>query len=393
MILMWLGSLVLVLWGLRESRKHAAKLFAPLQKKFYQQGFEGKFTGMLQRILGLVILEASPQRSLYTGMAFYNMRIMAQRPAILMMCLSTLGAWWILLLGLLYLNVSGLMFLSLGALLFVGVLQGRPLLSPFIKWAVMTGVFLLGGELMLRQSSILPTLLGTSEFAFFLSDGRFAAVLGLMALSFVLSLVIEEEFWVVPLSLSLVVASTVSLNGVLGIFVGERLARLALFWWRSRKLNQECRRVGWQFAASSAVGVIIGFFIAGEARSEMIGNFYGSEGMQDKLLVMMILLTVILFFQFALQMLWGHFGCRAKVEDVQESRYFSPTWGRMGLLSAVGSLWARVRVHQRLSEIRYHLQGLETVKPGQIPEVLQARLKTEEQQLSQLENEVLKALG
>lgn len=392
MILMWLGSFVLVLWGLRQSRAEAAILFAGLQKRFYARGLEGIFSSMLQRILGVVFLEASPQRSLYSALSFYNMRILKQRPAILMMCLSTLGAWWILVLGLLYLNVSGLFFLGIGFLLFIPLLNG-PLLSPFLKWIAMTGLFLLGGEMMLRQGSILPMLLGTSEWAFFLSDGRILAVLGLLLTSLILSLLIEEEFWVVPLALSLVISNTVSLNGALGIFAGERLARVLLFWWRSRVLNQECRRVGWQFSLSSGLGVLVGLFGAGAVRSEIAWGFSGSEGMQDKILIVILLFVLILFCQFVAQMLWGHFGSRVKVDEMQEGKYFKVSWGQKDLLSHSGLAWARARVHQRLSEIRYHLQGLETVKPGQIPDVLQARLKTEEQQLSQLENEVLKSLG
>lgn len=48
--------------------------------------------------------------------------------------------------------------------------------------------------------------------------------------------------------------------------------------------------------------------------------------------------------------------------------------------------WAKAKIHKRLSEIRYHLQGLTTLKEGQVPEHIQVRLKSEEQELTKLES-------
>ncbi|MNJ92722.1 hypothetical protein D3C87_103960 [compost metagenome] len=392
MILMWLGSFVLVLWGMTESRKYASLLLGEFQKKFYQTGFEAALPKMLRRVASVVALEVSPQRSLYTGMALYNMRIVSQRSAVLMMCLSTLGVWWILSLGLLFLNYNGLMFLGVGVLLFVGALN-LPRFQNLLKWIAMTGLFLLGGEMMLRQASVLPMMMGDGELAFFLADGRFVAVGTLFILAVVVSFIVEEEFWSFPLALSLMVANTISFNGALGIFAGERIGRLLLFWWRTRSLNQDCRRIGWQFSLSSAAGVLFGLFIAGEARSTLGAGSMGMGSMQDKLSLLVTLLGVILLFQFLAQMVWGHFGAQVKVDELQEVKYFGRLWGQRQLLSLEGMTWAKSKVHQRLNEIKYHLQGLETVKSGQIPEVIQTRLKTEEEQLSKLEHEVLKSLS
>lgn len=389
MILMWLGSFVLVLWGMTESRKYAAMLFWDLQKKFYGAGFEGSTSTLFRRLASTVLLEVSPQRSLYTGMSLYNMRIVTQRSAVLMMCLSTLGAWWILVLGMLYLNLNGLLLLGVSSLMFVGFLQ-LSRLQNFLKFLAATGIFLLGGEMMLRQASMLPMMLGQGDLAFFLADGRFMTVGALLFAGILISFVIEEEFWTFPLALSLLLSNTISFNGVLGLLAGERLGRMILFWWRTRSLNQACQRLGSQFALVSSLGAIVGLLIAGEARSTLA---FGGLPAQDKIVWLVLLLGVILLFQFVAQMVWGHFGAAIKVDELQEVKYFSSSWKQRQLLSPVGLVWAKSKVHQRLSEIRYHLQGLETVKAGQIPETIQARLKTEEEQLSKLENEVLKSLG
>jgi hypothetical protein len=81
-------------------------------------------------------------------------------------------------------------------------------------------------------------------------------------------------------------------------------------------------------------------------------------------------------------MVWGHFGSKLKVDEIQEIRYVPKSWTEQELLSSEALIWIRAKVQKRLSEIRYHRQGLQTVKEGQIPEVLQARLKAEENQLS-----------
>lgn len=385
MILMWLGSFVIILFGLLESQKQISKLFVNLQKNFYEKGFESSFIKMLTSALDVVLLEASPQKSLYSAMALYNLRVLNLRSSVLIMSLSTLGAWWMLILGLLFLNLNGFFILGICAIAYVGVWKA-PRAEIVLKWIFGTGLFLLGGEMLLQRSSVLQTLLGQSELAFALADGRFGAVLTILGVSVLLSLVIQVEFWSVVLALGLLVTSMISFNGALALVAGERMGRMLLFWWRSRSLNQDCRRVGWQFSLASCVGVLIGFFVAGEARSVFdLGFSVDLSSFQDKTLQFMFLFAVILFFQCVAQMAWGHFGCQVKVDELQDPHYINPAWKDYGLLSEAAMLWGQTKVHKRLGEIRYHLQGLGTLQSGQVPGPIQERLRAEEEQLSVLD--------
>ncbi|KHD89705.1 MAG: hypothetical protein OM95_01120 [Bdellovibrio sp. ArHS] len=381
---MWLGSFFLVMYGMAESQKQLSTLFFSLHKKVLNLGVETGLVKMFIRCADVVIFEASPQRSLYTGMALYNLRILGLAPAALIMSMSTLGVWWVALLGILFLGFSGYFILGFCVLgLFVFGSSART--KTLLQFAFNIGIFLIGGESMIKNSTVLQSLLGQSDLAFFLADGRFPAVFTLLIASVLLTLVVKVEFWSFVLGLSLLLTSTVSFNGVLGMIVGERIGRMILFWWHTRSLNQDCQRIGKQLSLVSIFGVLIGFWLAGEARNLFYFDFSGDlASFQDRSLQLMGLFLLVLVCQFLAQMLWGHFGSRVKVGELQEARYFSPMWSEREYLSAAAMSWAKEKVQKRLSEIRYHLQGLGSLKEGQVPEHLQSRLKDEEQQLARL---------
>lgn len=382
MILMWLGSFVLLLFGLNESQKVLAHIFSRGQKDLLDKNSDKSLAFLFSRYLGVVLLEASPNKSLYSGMAAYNLRVSPLASANLWMCMSTLGGWWALLLGSLFLNVNGLLLLGMGALSYLGLLRGRLTLN-YLKLSLFVGIFLLGGDLSLRNSSVLLNLLGTGDVVFFLADGRFLSVLGIMGIGVLLTFFVSVEFWSVCLALTLLVANVISVNGALALFAGERIGRMLLFWWRCRELNQDCRRIGWQLSLVSASGAFFGFMIAGILRGDAGIGFAGDMDLfRQKILEFLSLSAVILVVQFLSQMVWGHFGSKLKVDEIQESRYVPKFWTEQEMISSEALTWMRAKVQKRLSEIRYHRQGLQTVKEGQIPEVLQARLKAEEDQLS-----------
>ncbi|MFV3407237.1 hypothetical protein [Bdellovibrio bacteriovorus] len=382
MILMWLGSFVLMLLGLYLSQKYVAVVFSNLQKSFLEKGLETTLGKMFIRAVDVVVLEASPQKSLYSGLALLNLRVLGTRPSVLLMCLSTLGAWWVLILGLLFMSFNGNFLLGLAGVGLLTVFMSVQV-KNILGWVLGTGLFLVGGESMLRNASILMTTLGQSELAYFLADGRFPTVIALFCLAALISLIVQLEFWSLALALGLLLTNTISFNAALGLVAGERVGRMIFFWWQSRSLNQECRRVGSQFAMVSASGAFLGMMVAGEVRTFLnLGFTTGTAGAQDKTLQFVLLFALILTVQFVAQMIWGHFGGNAKVDEMQASRYFGPTWKRWELLSSTVMTWAREKVHKRHSEIRYHLQGLGSLKEGQVPEHIQARLKAEEEQLN-----------
>lgn len=382
MILMWLGSFILMLGGLALSQKYAARTLAGMQKSFLEKGLEASMAQMFVRALDVVVLEASPQKSLYSALAILNLRVVSSKAGALVMCLSTVGAWWVLLLGLLFMSFNGFFLLGISALSLLTVFMTVKI-TNILRWIMGTGVFLVAGELMLRNSSILQSALGQSELAFFLVDGRFATVVVLFLIAAALSIFVQLEFWSFALALSLLMTSTISFNGALGLVTGERVGRMLVLWWQSRALNQECRRIGGQFALVSSLGAVVGLLGAGEARSFLNLGFSSSlSSYQDRSLQFVCLFALILFVQWMAQMIWGHFGSRVPVDEIQDSRYFGAHWKSWGLLSETVMSWARSKVHKRHSEIRYHIQGLGSLQQGQVPESIQARLKAEEEQLS-----------
>ncbi|WP_413583430.1 hypothetical protein [Bdellovibrio sp. HCB288] len=386
MILMWLGSFVLMMFGLTMSQKNAAQLFQNFQKSFLDKNLDQpKMIKMFQYCLDVVLLDVSPQKSLYAGLAMYNLRIGGLRSSALVMCLSTLGAWWVALLGMLFLNFNGSFLLGLCFLGLVSVVM-TPNVRTILKWILGAGIFLIGGELMLKNSNVLIMALGQSDFAFFLADGRFPAVASIMLAAIVISLVVRVEFWSLVLALSLVFVNVISINGAIALIAGERIGRMLLFWWHSRALNQDCRRVGMQFSLASIAGVIMGLLLAGEVRVTMnMGYTAEMTAYQEKSLQLVILFLIILGVQFVAQMVWGHFGGSSKVDELQDAKYISKVWFTEEYASVGVYVWAKNKIHKRLSEVRYHLQGLGTLQEGQVPAPIQERLKEEEKQLAQLE--------
>ncbi|WP_255490175.1 hypothetical protein [Bdellovibrio sp. KM01] len=386
MILMWLGSFVLMMFGLTKSQKSAAQMFRSFQKSFLDKNIDQpRMIKMFQYCLDVVLLEVSPQKSLYAGMGMYNLRIASLRPSALVMCLSTLGAWWVALLGMLFLSFNGSFLLGLCALGLVSVIM-TPKIRTVLEWILGTGIFLIGGELVLKNSNVLIMALGQSDLAFFLADGRIVSVASILLASALISLIVRVEFWSLALGLSLLFVNVISLNGAIALLAGERVGRMILFWWHTRSLNQDCRRVGLQFSLVSIAGAILGMLLAGEVRVTLnMGYTSEMSAYQDKSLQYVILFLIILSVQFLAQMVWGHFGSTKQVDEMQDPKYISQVWLSEDFASPGVYQWAKSKIHKRLSEVRYHLQGLSTLQEGQVPGPIQARLKEEERQLSQLD--------
>lgn len=384
MILMWLGSFVLLLVGLFIFQQKIGALFADVQKHILEKGFSTATLSLFVQSLAVDVLEGSSQRAAYSAMGLLNLRILAVRPAVLLMCLSPLAALPVLGLSSLFLGFNGSLLLGLCIFAFFKFWRSKQIEEGF-GLLFGAGLFLIGSEMLLRQARILQTLLTDADLVFFVSDGRFGAVLTLMLLAFALGLFIHMEFWSLALALALLSTGMISYNGALGLLLGERLAAAALMWWRTRSLNQECRTLGWQFAAVSAGTALLGFWMAGEARPFLeLGFSLESTAAQEKVSSLVSLFSLMLAVQLLGLMIWGHFAGHRKTDELQEPRYIKSFWLERGFFSQGQKSWAQERVHKRLSEIRYHLAGLKSLKEGQVPDHIQSRLQEEERQLSAL---------
>ena len=139
MILMWLGSFVLLLFGLVESQKVIARAFTNLQKQTFEDNADSSNLKLFLKNAILVFFEASPSKSLYSGMAAYNLRVTNLRSGALWMCMSILGAWWVLVMGAMFLNLNGLLFLGLG--FFAYVLRSKNV-REYLRLSLFIGLFL-----------------------------------------------------------------------------------------------------------------------------------------------------------------------------------------------------------------------------------------------------------
>lgn len=384
MILMWLGSFVLMLWGVNSFQQNFARAFSQIQKTVLEKGFSSAMATLFLQSASVTITEASPLKSLYSAMALLNLKVLGQRPAVLMMCLSPLSFIPVFLLGLLYLNFSG--FFVLGLCVVTLLRFGKPnYLDDALKILFSIGVFLIAGESVLKNSSIIQSYLTQNDLVFFLADGRFSAVLVLVAVSFAIGILVQAEFWSLVLALTLLTSGMLSFNGALGIVLGERLAMAVVFWFRTKGLSPDCKKLGQQYALLAFVSSLLGFWIAGEMRVFLnIGFSSELSAVQEKTFSFLVLFGVMLAIQWFAGMIWGHFAGNKKTEEMQDAKYITSNWIDRGLLADSARAWAKDRVQKRLAEIRYHLAGIQTLKEGQLPVHIQTRIKDEERQLSEL---------
>jgi hypothetical protein len=306
MILIWLGSFAIMLFAMSESQKNITSFFSNLHKHILENKSEINAFQAFLRAVRLVLIEASPQQSLLSGIALYNLKVLDLRTSLVVICLSVLGAWWFMILGLLFLSLNGFFLLGLSFLWWLNWFQS-PQAEKFFKWIFFAGLFLIGSDLVLKNSRLLQSLLGNSDLAFFLADGRMESIFVLMAFAIGLNFVIRCEYWSMALGLSLMVANILSLNGALALFVGERIGAILLFWWRSRNVTEEVKSFSVLVTVVSICSLLVGFLFAGEVRSQFIIGFdTDTVAFQNKSLTLMMLIFLVLIFQFMGQMAWGH---------------------------------------------------------------------------------------
>lgn len=384
LILSLLGYLCLMLIALQGSQNAIAKLFTGWQRKIFASSLDVPFVKSLPRSLLLVLTEASPQRTQWTSLMLYNLRILGKRPSVLLIALSNLGAWWVLVLTILFMNINAAMLIGI-CVLPILVFRNFDDIRRLFAVVIFGGLFLTLSETVIRHATALPAMLGESEVIFWLADGRASAVLGLLLAAILVTWIVQIEFWSVCVALVLLFASVLSFNGALALFAGERVARALMFTWAGRKLNQDCGLISRYDGIAAACGAVVGLFITLYMREVSdLGRSFGFSNAQSRLLDFAFALTIILFVQLVMQMLSGHFAAQKKVDELQDIKYFPNSWLSHHRLSLAGVAWSRVQIAKRIQEIRYHIQGLTTFKEGQIPDYVQVRLRQEEVELAKL---------
>lgn len=306
MILMFLGSVTLVLFGFQLALQSAKKLISPLHKTFVEQN-GSTLAGMFVRGVFLNIIGLSTKENFEDTLSLWQSGLKARRESVLRFCLASLGYWGALFLAALYLGFSGYFILGFAFFGFISIVQKRT--SPAL-WSMLLGlgIYLVGAEVALRQSSILVNLLGTSEAAFFLADGRFPAVFSLMLLSLILSLLLRLEMWSLIVSLGLLVTNIISFNGALGIVTGELLAVSILWIWKTRTLAAPQKGAVLKLAIASLIGTFLGFWIAGETKTYFdIGFGADFAAYQGRIWSFVSLTGLIVLVHMAVLMPVGHF--------------------------------------------------------------------------------------
>jgi Na+/phosphate symporter len=389
-ILMWLGPLVLVFAGVEILRRGLSGWLSRFQRPFLQLGTSSAGAVSSLKMLIVTKLCAFSQGSLlqnqYSATALLGARISSQHYALVLLCLSGVGCWTALLCTGLAWQISGFYLLVCSFIIYLWKFwTGR---GANLGQAVFgLAIFLLGIEWTLRQQGVLFSVLGESDFHFLLADGRLPAQMIWLVISMVLTTLIGLEFWSLVLSLVLVAAGSLSLNGAIGLMTGELLAHLLLLVWRSRGLNAETKSLVKGYAMSSGLGLVVGFFVAGYLRDIFAWSltFDASQLIEKNLQLGLLFVSLILSKTIA-AMIWGHFAAKAGMDqaqrEVQVGQYFSPRWVERGWISQAVLTFLRERLMLRLVELRAQALQMDEAR-GSIPAQLLKVHQSETVQLSE----------
>lgn len=387
MILMWLGSFALIVFSYLATQKYLNQRLSPLQSKFLVTKAKESDVALVLRSLSVVAMDVSPLKTIFTAIAKLNTQVGKERESLIQLCMASVGYWWTLILASLYLSLNGGFLLGLSLLALIPFLIPQTLRRTFY-FVGCIGLFLLGSELALKNSSILQTYLGTSDFAFFLADGRWPAVFALLGLGLVFGILVRIELGSLFLAMALLVSNNISLNGAIALVAGELIGMMLFTLSQAWRVDEKTRSYVVKFAGAGILGLVIGLFVALQVRSYFVFSFSGERGQyQDKLMTLIFLVAVVLFIQTAVQMLWGHFAIRNNKVETSAVHYYPSQWMEWGLLSLSQAEFVEDGLNKRLSEIKYHAQGVKSLEAGKIPEQVLARLKTEEEELSRILND------
>lgn len=380
MLVIWLGSLGLVCFGFVFSQKALQGLLTPLRENSLDSINNRDFKMMLRGVVAYVIASVSEKESSVLSISAYNYRLAPRRGALLMLSLATLGLWWPLTLSWGYFQYNGLLFLGVGSLLWIlpwGTLKNKNRRSMMVQFFFGVGLFYLGAEVLMRNAGVLAGLLGESRIAFWLVDKSIESLLAVAFVGFLISLLVKVEMFTLILGMSLMLSSNISFVGALFLIIGERISVIAINLYLGSKTNQNVNASLKHFSMASGVGLVIGGF-ASISISQMLnwGGIFGADP-QVRNHQFILSITIILFFQFVAQMIWGHFASPKKEDEMQDIKYLE-----MHLISekisTLAHEWVMLGLKIRLDKIQDHMMEMGKMSGSSIPLSLQKKLQDEE---------------
>lgn len=386
MFLMWLGSLAILFAGLFLSSKALQSVLAPLRERSLDSLQSKDFKAMLVGAFLYVLGTGHEQESATVAVSAYNFKLSSRRAALLLLCLSLMGLWWPLILMWGYLQYNGLLLIGVAALLWIlpwNTVRNMQRRQAMIEFFFGVGLFYFGAEQLLKNSSLLINLLGQSEFAFWIVEKSLIPLLSLSVMAFVLGCLIRIPFYSVALSLVLMMSGSLTFQGALFLFLGERLYGIFQVYWIASKADRTVQSSVKWWAIVSLVGLLLGTFAMVTASLNFNwGAIYGVEpAIRNQQYITTV--AIVLLFQFVAQMAWGHFASPKKETEMSEVAYID--WASIsGNLSESSKEWLQLGLNVRLKKIDEHLAELNGPSANQIPESVKLRLREEHKALSAL---------
>lgn len=380
MILIWFGSFAMMLLGVWIFRLNLEKIMAESLAQTYPKLTHEKSTWPLMVRTVFVSLVSTPQQNLRLALIGWNLRLIAKRNTMILLCLTHVGVFLSLALGFLYLKFNGLFLLSAALLLLTPL---KPSFKLRVSMVAALGVFLLGSEMSLKNMSVIQSTLGQSSWAFFLADGRFSAVGFLALVSLALSFFVQLQGWSLFLGIALVTGGVISFNGALGLILGEIICFSLSGWWYARHfapIEQSWTKI---WSGLGIVGGLLGFWLAGEIRAFNY-EWAQSSQLSEKTGLLVICAMTMYVLPLILQMTWGHFACKKEIDEAPV-RYLHLKAFKAPGLTSVGETFVLQKFAARLSEIRYHWMGVQNLKPNEVPSFMLERLQREMHELEALD--------
>lgn len=223
-----------------------------------------------------------------------------------------------------FLQVSGLWISGIGAvLLILGAVGGekRPLFllarkaGWFFFWA---GAFYLLNENLTRFWPMWLNNPDTENTVFFLSDGRFPAVLALTALVAAITALVPLPGFALLVILIGSTAGILSINGAVAVWIGESLGTSLRAFYFGRRSHQGPRELSRDLLAVTVAAALL-FVPLGFIARDYATGVTGTSALNQ---ILPVVLTMIFFFEMIALVLLsgaGHFRAKTLPQDVLES--------------------------------------------------------------------------